>query len=111
MPVTGELGDIALVAACQAGDEDAFRHIVERYRQRLYAVAFGVLRNQEDALEAVQQTFIKMFRSIDGFQSRSGVYTWLYRICFNAAIDIQRSRARRPTVEYGRCDSPIHAAY
>ena len=89
--------DIALVRQCQSGDEAAFRALVERYQHRLYAVAYGVLHNREDALDAVQDTFIKMHRGLDGFQSNAALFTWLYRICMNAAIDLQRKRARRPT--------------
>lgn len=93
-------GDAALIQRCQAGDQAAFQVVVERYQQRLYAVAYGILHNREDALDAVQTTFIKMHRSLDGFKSQSGLYTWLYRICTNAAIDLHRKRARRPTVEF-----------
>lgn len=95
-----DAGDAALIRRCQLGDQAAFRALVERYQHRLYAVAYGVLHNREDALDAVQETFIKMYRALDGFKSQAALFTWLYRICINAAIDLQRKRARRPTVEF-----------
>ena len=64
-----EVGDAALIRRCQIGDQEAFRTLVDRYRHRLYAVAYGVLRNREDALDAVQDTLIKMYRALDGFKS------------------------------------------
>ena len=92
--------DAALLRRAQLGDQAAFRTIVERYQHRLYAVAYGVLHNREDALDAVQETFIKMHRSLESFKSESALFTWLYRICMNSAIDLQRKRVRRPTVEF-----------
>lgn len=101
-----ETGDAVLIRRAQLGDQAAFREIVERYQHRLYAVAYGVLHNREDALDAVQETFIKMHRSLDNFKSESALFTWLYRICMNAAIDLQRKRARRPTVEFDETIAP-----
>ncbi len=101
-----ETGDAALIRRAQLGDQAAFRTIVERYQHRLYAVAYGVLHNREDALDAVQETFIKMHRALEGFKCESALFTWLYRICMNAAIDLQRKRVRRPTVEFDETLAP-----
>lgn len=101
-----DASDAALIAQAQGGDQAAFRTLVERYQHRLYAVAFGVLHHREDALDAVQETLIKMHRALDTFQSQSAFFTWLYRICMNAAIDLQRKRARRPTVEFDEALDP-----
>lgn len=92
--------DRALVARAQQGDPRAFRELYERYHKRAYAVAFGVLKNKHDALDVVQESFVKVHRHLDGFQGSSSFYTWLYRIVMNLAIDqLRRKKTARP-VEY-----------
>ncbi|MEM1418817.1 MAG: sigma-70 family RNA polymerase sigma factor [Myxococcota bacterium] len=84
--------DRELVRAVQAGDQAAFRELFERYHRRAYAVAFGVVRNKQDALDVVQEAFVKVHRHIQGFQGTSSFYTWLYRIVMNLSIDHVRRR-------------------
>lgn len=92
--------DRALVARAQRGDQRAFRELYDRYHKRAYAVAFGVLKNKHDALDVVQESFVKVHRHLDGFQGSSSFYTWLYRIVMNLAIDqLRRKKTARP-VEY-----------
>jgi len=92
--------DRALVVRAQQGDQRAFRELFERYHKRAYAVAFGVLKNKHDALDVVQEAFVKVHRHLDGFQGSSSFYTWLYRIVMNLAIDqLRRKKTARP-VEY-----------
>lgn len=86
--------DVELVKRLQAGDQSAFRALFERYHRRVFAVAFGVVKNQQDALDVVQEAFIKVHKHIGGFQGSSSFYTWLYRITMNLAID-QVRRARK----------------
>jgi RNA polymerase sigma-70 factor (ECF subfamily) len=86
--------DLELVKRLQAGDQTAFRGLFERYNRRAFAVAFGVVKNQQDALDVVQEAFIKVHKHIGTFQGTSSFYTWLYRIVMNLAIDHVR-RARK----------------
>lgn len=95
-----ELSDEALVERAQRGERDAFRQLVERYQRRLYAVAFGMVRHKEDALDIVQESFIKVHRHLDSFQGTSSFYTWAYRICANLCIDHLRRRRRQQEVDY-----------
>lgn len=88
--------DADLVRRLQAGDQLAFRELFDRYHRRAFAVAFGVVKNQQDALDVVQEAFIKVHKHIDSFQGTSSFYTWLYRIVMNLAIDHVR-RARKVT--------------
>ena len=60
---------------------------MQRYQRKVYAVAYGFLRNQEDALDVVQESFIKVHRYIGNFEGNSSFYTWLYRIVTNLCID------------------------
>jgi RNA polymerase sigma-70 factor (ECF subfamily) len=89
--------DLALVKRLQAGDQTAFRGLFDRYNRRVFAVAFGVVKNQQDALDIVQEAFIKVHKHIRSFQGSSSFYTWLYRIVMNLAID--QVRRKRNVIE------------
>jgi RNA polymerase sigma-70 factor (ECF subfamily) len=91
--------DRELVEAARKGDRDAFRTLFERYHRRAYSLAFGVLRHQDDALDVVQDAFIKAHRYLDKFEGNSSFYTWLYRIVMNLAIDHLRKHRRQKPVE------------
>jgi RNA polymerase sigma-70 factor (ECF subfamily) len=84
--------DQDLVEAAKAGDRRAFQELYQRYERKVYAVAYGFLRNQEDALDVLQEAFIKVHRYLSNFEGQSSFYTWLYRITMNVAAD--RGRAR-----------------
>jgi RNA polymerase sigma-70 factor, ECF subfamily len=89
-----------LVERVQGGDEAAFRELFDRYHRRAFAVAFGVVKNQQDALDIVQDAFVKVHRHIENFQGTSSFYTWLYRIVMNLAIDHVRRHKPARDVEY-----------
>jgi RNA polymerase sigma-70 factor (ECF subfamily) len=106
-----------LVSRAQAGDLVAFRALYDRYNRRAFAVALGVVRNQADALDVVQEAFIKVHKHLVGFQGTSSFYTWLYRIVMNVAIDhIRRNKkvteldetVRHDTVDDDRVIVPRH---
>jgi RNA polymerase sigma-70 factor, ECF subfamily len=81
----GPDADVELVARARGGDRAAFRMLFDRYNRRAFGVAFGVVKNQQDAADVVQEAFIKVHRHLDGFQGNSSFYTWLYRIVMNLA--------------------------
>lgn len=87
--------DQELVSKTLKGDRDAYRALVERYQNRLMAVALDILKSREDAEDVVQESFVKAFFSLKNFKGESSFYTWLYRIAFNMAIDVRRRGARR----------------
>jgi RNA polymerase sigma-70 factor (ECF subfamily) len=89
------LRDDELVNMTRGGDREAYRTLVERYQGRLLAMALDILKTREDAEDVVQETFVKAFLSLGQFKGESSFYTWLYRICFNMAVDIRRKAARR----------------
>src|SRR3954468_13631026 len=91
--------DRDLVEAARAGDRDAFRLLFERYHRRAYALALGVVRHPDDALDVVQDAFIKAHKYLDKFEGNSSFYTWLYRIVMNLAIDHLRKHKRVKPVE------------
>jgi RNA polymerase sigma-70 factor, ECF subfamily len=91
--------DRELVAAAQRGDRDAFKTLFERYHRRAYALALGVVRHPDDALDVVQDAFIKAHKHLDKFEGNASFYTWLYRIVMNLAIDHLRKHRKVKPVE------------
>jgi RNA polymerase sigma-70 factor (ECF subfamily) len=87
--------DAAAVAKARAGDREAFRHLVERHSPALFRLAYRMTGNEHDAEDVVQEAFIKAYRSLDRFEDRSLVGSWLYRITSNCAFDLLRARQRR----------------
>ena len=86
--------DQELIAQSRIGDKPAFGKLVSKYYDMVYAVAFGILRNREEALDTAQNVFIKVFREIQKFHGDSKFKTWLYRVAANAALD--ECRKKRP---------------
>ncbi|MBI5498404.1 MAG: sigma-70 family RNA polymerase sigma factor [Deltaproteobacteria bacterium] len=89
--------DRLLVDRARQGDQAAFARLMDRYQQRALAVAVGMMRSRDDAMDVVQDAFIKAHRNLDRFQGQSSFYTWLYRIIVNLCIDARRKRARSRT--------------
>jgi len=93
-------GDHDLVQRVQAGDSGAFRTLFDKYHRRAFAVAMGVVKNEDDALDAVQEAFVKVHKNIHKFQGSSSFYTWLYRIVMNVSIDHVRRTSRRKSLDF-----------
>lgn len=94
--------DTPLVLRAKAGDYSAFEGLVKRHESRLYGLALNILRNREDAEEAVQTAFVSLMSHLDGFRGEAPFHAWLTRIAANAALDILRKR--HPQV--GMADQP-----
>lgn len=92
--------DRLLVERARGGDHAAFRTLFDKYHKRAFAVAYGVLKNRHDALDVVQEGFVKVHRHLGNFEGTSSFYTWLYRIVMNLAIDSLRRRKTSRPVEY-----------
>ncbi len=90
--------EAALVRRVQAGDELAFREIVERYQSKVFSIIYGILRNHNDAEDIAQQVFAKVYFSIKGFDFRSSVLTWVYKITVNECYDYLRKKKVRKLV-------------
>jgi RNA polymerase sigma-70 factor, ECF subfamily len=88
--------DGELVAAALAGNEQAFAHLVERYRAQLQLHCYRMLGSLQDAEDLVQETFLRAWRRLPSFRGRSTFRTWLYRIATNACLDFLDRRQRRP---------------
>jgi RNA polymerase sigma-70 factor, ECF subfamily len=89
-------GDAGLVRRALARDADALREIMQRYNRRLYRIARGILRNNADAEDAVQDAYVAAFTHLASYRGESTLTTWLSRIVMNEALG--RLRRRHPTV-------------
>jgi RNA polymerase sigma-70 factor (ECF subfamily) len=87
-----------LLADLRAGKETAFERLLREHGGRMLAVARRLVRNEEDARDAVQEAFVSAFRSLDRFEGTSRIATWLHRIVVNACLDRIRRRHAHPTV-------------
>ena len=85
-----------LISRCQKGDADALNEIFDQYHKKVYRIAYGVVRQREEAFDIVQEVFIKLYRSIRFFKGQSKFYTYLYRMAMNTAIDHAREMRRAP---------------
>lgn len=94
-----------LLGRARSGDTKAFDEIVTGHRTRVYALLFQILRNEDDAMDLTQDTFIRAWRSLSKFDGRHPVATWLHRIATNAAIDLIRRHQVRPQCELN--DGPM----
>jgi RNA polymerase sigma-70 factor (ECF subfamily) len=89
--------DESLVARAKAGDTACFQQLVVAHQGRLFSVAFGMLRDRDDAMDVVQDAFIKAHRKLADFEGNAAFSTWLHRIAVNLCIDRKRADARRRT--------------
>ncbi len=87
--------DRELIRAAQGGDQRAFRKLVERHQRRAFSIAIGLVRDENDAREIVQEAFLRVYRGLATFQGGSSFFTWLYRIVTNLAIDLIRKPGRK----------------
>jgi len=95
--------DADLVARLQAGDQAAYAQLVEEHAGKIYRLALRLMGNEADAEDVLQETFLSAFKSMDRFEARSSLSTWLYRIASNAAL----MRLRRKEPEQVSVDEPL----
>jgi RNA polymerase sigma-70 factor (ECF subfamily) len=84
------MSDLDAVARAREGDQEAFRVLVERYQGRAHRLALRVLRDEEQARDAVQDAFLKVHSNLGRFENRSSFYTWLYRLVMNVCLEAKR---------------------
>jgi len=108
----------ALIRLAARRDPRAQEELFEKYRSMVFRVGWRILGDREDALEVVQETFVKVFANLDRFEGRSSLKTWIARIAANAALDLGRARSARPDIGAGapreeltpaRAESPLGA--
>src|SRR5437773_5553070 len=90
--------EVALGRRAQAGDEGAFREIVEHYQSKVFSIIHGIVRQRNDVEDIAQQVFTKVYFSIGNFDFRSSLITWIYKITVNECFDYLRKRKVRKLV-------------
>ena len=97
-PAVLAVNDSELVARAKAGRLDAFEELTSRYEQRVYSLALRMLRQEQDAEDVTQQTFLSALENLDGFRGEASFGTWLLRIATHAALKVIRKRSGLDTV-------------
>lgn len=105
-----DMNERLLLAAAQAGDERAFRQLVEPYRRALEVHCYRMLGSSQDAEDLVQETLLRAWRALERFEPRARLQTWLYRIATNACLDELERRPRRPEPIDPFPDMPVDEA-
>ena len=93
-----------LIDRARAGDGRAFRQLVEPYQRELQVHCYRILGSTQDAEDAVQETLLTAWRSLSGFEQRSSLRTWLYRIATTRSLNALRAASRRPPMEWSNRD-------
>jgi RNA polymerase sigma-70 factor, ECF subfamily len=100
-PLPPPQDEVQWICRCQEGDAAAFRHLVEKYQDRAFWIAYHVVGHAEDAQDIVQEAFLRAYRALPRFRAGKRFYTWFYRIVVHLGIDCLRKRRENPerTVE------------
>jgi len=93
-PEPAQIDEEALVRECQKGRLESYEPLVKKYQARICAHAYQFVRNETDAEELAQLTFVKAWRKIQSFNGKSSFYTWLYRLSTNTCLDYLRKKKR-----------------
>lgn len=99
--------DTDIIRACQEGDQAAYSTLVTRYQERAFWVAYNMLGNAEEARDAAQEAFLRVYRAIDRFDFNMNFYTWLYRIVTNLSIDRLRKLKKNKAVAIAGLEESI----
>lgn len=95
--MNGNMADFAddhLVKQAKQGDVDAFTELVRRFQEKIYHTILSLTRNQQDAYDLAQETFMHAYKSLRSFKQRSTFYTWLYRIAMNLTLNFLKKKKR-----------------
>jgi len=99
--------DSELVHSAQKGNMEAYEELVHRHRDKIYARAFSMLRNEEEALDVSQEAWVKGWQRLKQFQGNSAFATWMTRICINLCLDLLRKKKRQKTDSIDQMDEEV----
>lgn len=83
-----------MIKQCKQGNRDAFNILFEKYQSKVINLAYNMLSDREDAFDAAQEVFVKVYKNMESFKENSSFTTWLYRITSNVCADMLRKRQR-----------------
>jgi RNA polymerase sigma-70 factor (ECF subfamily) len=99
MGMSSDLNEKQLIQKAKMGDEKSFESLILGCQSKAYNLAIRYLKNEEDAMDALQESFIKIFRHLNSFKEDSRFDTWVYRIVVNTCNDILRKNSSRKTTD------------
>jgi len=99
--------DGALVGLAQQGDMAAFEELVNRHRDKIYARAFSMMRNEDEAIDLSQEAWVKAWQRLEQFQGEASFVTWMTRIVINLCLDQLRKRKRQRTESIEQLDDEL----
>jgi RNA polymerase sigma-70 factor (ECF subfamily) len=105
----GAADEQRLISEAQRGNRDAFRTLVERYMKQAYNIAFGYVKNHDDAADVAQESFVRVHRALRSFHGDAEFGTWLYRIVANLSLNRMKKNARISRREV-RLEESLHLA-
>ncbi len=94
-----------LIEKCKSGDVAAYTELVKRYQRAVYNCTFRILNNREDAADATQTAFLRLYERIGSFDSNRSFFSWIYRIAINVAIDQRRRIRPADSIQEDRIES------
>jgi RNA polymerase sigma-70 factor (ECF subfamily) len=112
-PVTKPMAEVAggedhdrewehdLVARIQNGDREAFAGLVRQFQKRIFTLAYGFFHDRDDALEIVQETFMRVYEKIGSYRPEHSLQSWIYRLGYNLCVDNYRKHAQKRKLEGG----------
>lgn len=101
--------DAAVIDRIRSGDTDAFRVLVDRHSRAIYRLGYRLTRNEMDADDVVQETFLRAYRRLDTWDGRASFGTWAHQIAANYALDLLRKQKRTGAEELGETEPTDHA--
>jgi RNA polymerase sigma-70 factor, ECF subfamily len=103
--VTGDNHDLEfehrLLARIKDGEKEAFAELVRLYQKKIFTLAYGFFHDRDDALEIVQETFMKVYAKIGMFRPKHSLQSWIYRLAYNLCVDYYRKYAQKRKLESG----------
>lgn len=100
-----------IIELAKSGDKDALRDLVKKYEKTIFSFAFKICRNRDKAENVMQETFLSMIKSLNGFDGNSKLSTWLYRISMNHCLMSARSKKKELFVEPDNDDELFNEKY
>lgn len=101
------MNQAAALGKARQGDDEAFAALVQQHSRRVFQLAFRMMRNEQDAEDVVQESFLRAYRQLGHFEARADFGTWLYRIVANCAVDMMRTRHHRLRHQFDEVDEAL----
>lgn len=98
------IDDKVLIDRFLEGDESAFNLLFEKYKRKIYLIAYRLLGNHEDANDITQETLIKIYKELINFRNESSLYTWIYRITINLSLNLLKKKKLRSFFDFEEVD-------